>query len=101
MKKRVKIILFFAFVIFLLLTFMRTKASSNNSANSLYAYLSIPVNLLDYWVNWFDLRQSEFAHGGGFFFGIISWVNWFSDKIGYELPIYTLVSNYILNTQNI
>jgi oligosaccharide repeat unit polymerase len=100
-KKNVKQIFIGACIVFIFLMLVRTRTSTNRSVNSIYAYLSIPIGLLDYWVNWFDSVGNSYAYGGGFLFGIIAWINWFTSKLGFQLSIYSLVSSYVINTQNV
>lgn len=100
-KRYIKILIILLLLLFLILTFLRT-SSSSSSVNSLYAYMSIPVALLDKWINIFDSSVSfNYTYGGSFFYGIISWINWFISKVGYNLPIYNIIYQHIIDTQNV
>ncbi|HFU3970355.1 TPA: O-antigen polymerase [Streptococcus suis] len=99
-KKKIRqaIILFVLFFIFL--TLSRINTQNSNNVNSLYAYFTIPVNLFDYWINWFDSVGAEHTNGGAFVFGFLSWINFFMEKIGINFLNYNTISEYIMATQN-
>lgn len=100
LKRKTKKLLFFCVIMFMILMVAR-RSNNPNKVNSIYAYLTLPVNLFDYWVSDFKSNSLPYTYGGGYIFGIISWINWFTSKIGMELPVYSVVSQYVINTQNI
>lgn len=97
MKKKVIIAVSAVVFILLIITKIRASGSAGKKVNSFYAYLSIPVYLLDYWLG----RSGGIRlHGGAFFYGVLSFFNYFTSKLGFDIPLYRQAYEVIQVTQD-
>lgn len=97
-KKRMVVIVLAVLVALLLLTVIRSKGASGKKVNTIYAYLSIPVYLLSYWLD--ATGSVGQLHGSGFFYGILTFFNYFTSKLGFDIPAYREAYNVIQVTQD-
>ena len=97
-KKRMVLIVIAVFAALMLLTVIRSEGASRKKVNTIYAYLSIPVYLLGYWL---DANGSVGRlHGSGFFYGILTFFNYFTSKLGFDIPAYRAAYDTIQVTQD-
>lgn len=105
-KRRIKsiaiIILIFSISFFIYLSNFRESGSNSNKIQNLYAYFSIPVPLLDYWIKKVDYAHAYslgFSYISGFIANLMNILNKFDMKFGAykvaELYNYNLVDHFI------
>lgn len=97
-KKRIFILISAVIVIFFLISSIRASGASGKKVNTFYAYLSIPVYLLDYWTE--KVENAPHLYGGAFLYGILTFLNYFTSKVGFHIPLYEKSYNMIQVTQN-
>lgn len=97
LKKEVIIALICVFAVLLIITKIRAQGAAGKKVNSIYAYLSIPVYLLDYWL---ERSSGTHLHGGAFLYGILTFLNYFTSKIGFDIPLYRQAYDTIQITQD-
>ena len=96
-KKAAVAVIAFVLAVLLLITAVRAEGSTGKKVNTFYAYLSIPTYLFDYYVK----RVGEARlHGSAFFYGLLTFFNYFTSKIGFEIPMYTEAYEIIQKTQD-
>lgn len=97
-KKQIFILISAVVVIFMFISIVRASGASGKKVNTFYAYLSIPVYLLDYWIE--KVKDLPQLHGGAFLYGILTFINYFTSKAGYDIPLYRDSYDMIQITQN-
>ena len=97
-KQKRTILLLFVCVCLIILFFLIVRKGSRK-INTIYAYLSIPAPIFSHWKEWFDV-SGNYLYGGATFYGILSWINFFTSKIGLELPVVVTAREYIVATQD-
>lgn len=99
-KRKRQMRLLFCVSVIVLLLFIFTR-SNNSSIPTLYVYLSIPVPILDYWTQQFNLSGNYFW-GGATFYGVTSWLNYISQSLfNVDIPAVLEAREWILGTQNV
>lgn len=97
-KKQIFILISVVVVIFLMISVVRASGASGKKVNTFYAYLSIPVYLLDYWID--KVESAPRLYGGAFLYGILTFFNYFTSKAGFVIPLYEKSYDMIQVTQN-
>lgn len=97
-KKQIFIFILAVVFIFFLISLIRAAGASGKKVNTFYAYLSIPVYLLDYWIE--KMENTSHLYGGAFLYGILTFLNYFTSKFGFNIPLYEKSYDMIQITQN-
>lgn len=98
-KKQKKRILFLLLCACLIVLFFIIVRKGSRNINTIYAYFSIPAPIFAHWKDWFDV-SGNYLYGGATFYGVLSWINFFTSKIGLELPVVVTAREYIVATQD-
>lgn len=88
LKRIIKIGILLIAVLFIM-TYFRTKEVGyyRKNVNSAYAYFSINIPLLSFWVE--QVKESNiYCMGNGFFMGVLQFINFFTMKVGITTPMY-------------
>lgn len=91
-------------MIFLVLFIYISYARQSNRSNSLsfdeelYSYLSIPLPIMDKWINYIDNNHIQ-TYGALFVRGGISILDMLTNKLGFHFPGYTISTEIVNSTQ--
>lgn len=104
-KKIIKRYVLPGFIVLLALFIFISSARQSNRINALsfneelYAYLSIPMPIMDYWIDYVDNNQIQ-TYGILYIRGALSVVDTFTNKLGFHIPGYLESTEIVNSTQN-